>query len=49
MSVRHATCKPWSGRTSTRGEHMEWTKPEFVEVSMDTEIGRYQQEDPIGL
>jgi len=24
---------------------MEWTKPEFVEVSMDAEIGRYQQDD----
>lgn len=24
---------------------MEWTKPEFVEVSMDTEIGRYQEDD----
>jgi hypothetical protein len=24
---------------------MEWTKPEFVEVSMDSEIGRYQQDD----
>jgi len=23
---------------------MEWTKPEFVEVSMDTEIGRYQED-----
>jgi hypothetical protein len=29
-------------------EQMEWTTPEFVEVNMDTEIGRYQ-EDPIGL
>lgn len=28
-----------------RGEHMEWTKPEFVEVNMDTEIGRYQEDD----
>ena len=24
---------------------MEWTTPEFVEVSMDAEIGRYQQDD----
>jgi hypothetical protein len=24
---------------------MEWSKPEFVEVSMDSEIGRYQQDD----
>jgi len=24
---------------------MEWTKPAFVEVSMDTEIGRYQEDD----
>ena len=24
---------------------MEWTKPTFVEVSMDTEIGRYQEDD----
>ena len=24
---------------------MEWTKPAFVEVNMDTEIGRYH-EDP---
>jgi len=23
---------------------MEWTKPEFVEVSMDAEIGRYQED-----
>jgi hypothetical protein len=31
-----------------RESPMEWTTPEFVEVNMDTEIGRYQ-EDPIGL
>jgi hypothetical protein len=24
---------------------MEWTTPEFIEVSMDTEIGRYQEDD----
>ena len=24
---------------------MEWTTPKFTEVSMDAEIGRYQQED----
>jgi hypothetical protein len=24
---------------------MEWTKPEFTEISMDAEIGRYQQDD----
>jgi len=24
---------------------MEWIKPEFVEVSMDTEVGRYQEDD----
>ena len=24
---------------------MEWTKPEFIEVNMDAEIGRYQQEE----
>jgi hypothetical protein len=24
---------------------MEWTKPAFVEISMDTEIGRYQEDD----
>jgi hypothetical protein len=24
---------------------MEWTKPSFVEISMDTEIGRYQEDD----
>jgi len=28
---------------------MEWTKPEFVEVSMDTEIGRYQEDDGDGI
>jgi hypothetical protein len=37
-----------AGRTSSRGGQMEWTTPEFVEVNMDTEIGRYQ-EDPVGL
>ena len=29
---------------------MEWTKPEFIEVNMDTEIGRYQEDhdnDPL--
>jgi hypothetical protein len=32
--------------TTSRGgaRAMEWTKPEFVEVSMDTEIGRYQED-----
>jgi hypothetical protein len=24
---------------------MEWTKPEFVEINMDTEVGRYQEDD----
>jgi hypothetical protein len=24
---------------------MEWMTPEFVEVNMDTEIGRYQEDD----
>jgi hypothetical protein len=24
---------------------MEWTTPEFVELSMDAEIGRYQPEE----
>ena len=28
-----------------RDKHMEWTKPEFIEVSMDAEISRYQQDD----
>ena len=23
---------------------MEWTKPEFIELNMDTEIGRYQED-----
>ena len=25
---------------------MEWMKPEFIEVNMDTEIGRYQEDPP---
>ena len=25
--------------------HMEWTTPEFTEISMDAEVGRYQQDD----
>jgi hypothetical protein len=33
---------------ASEGDTMEWTKPEFIEVNMDTEIGRYQ-EDPVGL
>jgi hypothetical protein len=34
------------GCTSRGGfETMEWTKPAFVEVSMDTEVGRYQEDD----
>ncbi len=24
---------------------MEWTKPEFIELSMDAEIRRYQEDD----
>ena len=43
---------PWAGIVLANDEatldqevEMEWTKPEFVELSMDAEIGRYQQED----
>jgi len=28
---------------------MEWTTPEFTPVAMDSEIGRYQQDDQNGL
>jgi len=28
---------------------MEWTTPEFTPVAMDSEIGRYQQDDRDGL
>ena len=30
---------------ATEDRPMEWTKPEFIEVNMDAEVGRYQQED----
>jgi len=39
----------WLPIPRRRETNMEWTTPEFIEVSMDAEIGRYQEDHDNGL